>query len=106
MAGWWSRSHSPYCASPTVSSSHSSALIAAYGWRRSFAILGLLAIFTIVSCAAFIVRDPETMGLDPDGQAPLPSHDVPDNSFSDDWTLAEARRTSAFWLLNAIFALT
>ena len=82
------------------------ALIAAYGWRRSYAILGLLATFTIVSCAAFIVRDPETMGLDPDGQAPLPSHDVPDNSFSDDWTLAEARRTSAFWLLNVIFALT
>jgi MFS transporter, OFA family, oxalate/formate antiporter len=82
------------------------ALIAAYGWRRSYAILGLLAIFTIISCAAFIVGDPETMGLDPDGQAPLPSHDVLDNSFSDDWTLAEARRTSAFWLLNVIFALT
>jgi MFS transporter, OFA family, oxalate/formate antiporter len=82
------------------------ALIAAYGWRRSYAILGLLAIFAIISCAAFIVRDPETMGLDPDGQVPLPSQDVLDNSFSDDWTLAEARRTSAFWLLNVIFALT
>ena len=82
------------------------ALIAAYGWRRSYAILGLLAIFAIISCAAFIVRDPETIGLDPDGQVSLPSQDVPDNSFSDDWTLAEARRTSAFWLLNVIFALT
>jgi len=82
------------------------ALIAAYGWRRSYAILGLLAIFGIISSAAFIVRDPEAMGLDPDGQAPLPSRDALNDPFSDDWTLAEARRTSAFWLLNVIFALT
>lgn len=82
------------------------ALITAYGWRWSYVTLGLLAIFTITSCAAFIVRDPEAMGLDPDGQAPPPSQDLVDNSFSDDWTLAEARRTSAFWLLNIIFALT
>ena len=84
------------------------ALIGAYGWRRSYAILGLMAIIAIISCAAFIVRDPETMGLDPDGQAPPSSQGVFDNtiSFSDDWTLAEARQTSAFWLLNVIFGLT
>jgi MFS family permease len=83
-------------------------LITSYGWRGAYLILGLLAVCTIVGCATLIVRDPEKMGLHPDGQAHellLPeqtSNIDPDESF----TLAEAQRTDAFWLLNAIFALT
>jgi OFA family oxalate/formate antiporter-like MFS transporter len=85
------------------------ALIGAYGWRGSYLVLGLLAIATTVGCATFIVRDPEMMGLHPDG---LPPHE-PDLSDSilaklptENWTLAEAQGTAAFWLLNAIFTLT
>ncbi|MDO8434355.1 MAG: MFS transporter [Candidatus Binatus sp.] len=85
------------------------ALIGAYGWRRSYVILGLLAIAVFAGCASFIVRDPEDIGLHPDGLAPRepqPGDEVRDLSFSDDWTLAEAQRTSTFWLLNVIFTLT
>lgn len=85
------------------------ALITAYGWRSSYLILGLLALFVISLCAAFVVRDPEKMGLYPDGQLPPEpaAHDtVGLPSPTDDWTLASAKRTAAFWLLNVIFTLT
>jgi OFA family oxalate/formate antiporter-like MFS transporter len=85
------------------------AFITAYGWRATYLILGLLAVSAIISCATFIVRDPEKMGLHPDGQPPQeppPSHAALDMSFTEDWTLAEAKRTTAFWLLNVIFTLT
>jgi sugar phosphate permease len=41
------------------------ALITAYGWRAAYFILGLLATASVALCAAFIVRDPEKMGLHP-----------------------------------------
>src|SRR5208337_632365 len=53
------------------------ALIMAYGWRATYLILGLLAICAVILCATFIPRDPERMGLYPDGQPPQeppPSH--------------------------------
>ncbi len=84
-------------------------LIAAYGWRGSYFILGLLTVGGMVACASFIVRDPEQMGLYPDGQPPqetLPSEAALEISRADNWTLAEAQRTRAFWLLNIIFTLT
>lgn len=86
------------------------ALITAYGWRTSYLFLGLLAISVITLCATFIVRDPEKMGLFPDGQPPQETpHDSPSSTpftAADDWTLASAKRTMAFWLLNIIFTLT
>lgn len=85
------------------------ALIAGYGWRGAYLILGLLAVCTIIGCASLVVRDPETMRLHPDGQAqelsltPEPATDI---AVSESFTLLEARRTRAFWLLNVIFTLT
>jgi MFS family permease len=84
-------------------------LIGAYGWRDAYFVLGLLAIAAIVSCATFVVRDPEKIGLLPDGELPQDAH--PNEAtlkFSpdDDWTLHDAKRTTTFWLLNVIFTLT
>jgi MFS family permease len=56
-----------------------------------------------------VVRDPEKIGLYPDGQLPSEpstSDAVQPLSPADDWTLASAKRTAAFWLLNVIFTLT
>ena len=88
------------------------ALIATYGWRSSYVILGLLAISTISLCATFVVRDPEKMGLHPDGSPllettpPETTQAIPASTFDDDWTLATAKRTMAFWMINSIFTLT
>jgi MFS transporter, OFA family, oxalate/formate antiporter len=85
------------------------ALITMYGWRETYLILGLLAVSAIISCATFIVRDPEKIGLQPDGHPPqqtLPGHVAEHISLAKDWTLATARRTTTFWLLNIIFTLT
>jgi MFS family permease len=85
------------------------ALIIAYGWRATYVMLGLLAACVIIMCAMFIVRDPEKLGLHPDGspsaEAPR-DHPDADISLPGDWTFAEAKRTRAFWLLTAIFTLT
>lgn len=86
------------------------ALITTYGWRTTYLLLGVIGTIVICVCAVFVVRDPEKMGLSPDGQMPeeplLPSVSSPSITLSEEWTLSSARRTAAFWLLNAIFTLT
>ena len=85
------------------------ALIGAYGWRHAYFLLGVVAVAIISVCAAFTVRDPEQIGLFPDGHAPTPSPTAigsPPSSFANDWTLAEAKRTTSFVLLNIVFTLT
>ena len=85
------------------------ALISTYGWRGAYLTLGILALSVISVCAAFTVRDPEQIGLQPDGQSPAPptaSAVSLTSSASNEWTLAEAKRTVPFWLLNLIFTLT
>lgn len=85
------------------------ALISAYGWRSTYIVLGLLAIAAISLCATFTVRDPERMGLLPDGlppQEPLRQESSSPPSSAHEWTLASAKRTRAFWLINIVFTLT
>ena len=84
------------------------ALIIAFGWREAYLTLGLLAVVGIIACATFMVRDPEKIGLDLDGQhRPVPSSAATyDILLEESWTLTEAKRTSAFWLLNVIFTFT
>ena len=48
------------------------ALIGAYGWRHAYVLLGAAAVALISLCAAFTVRDPEHVGLLPDGHPPTP----------------------------------
>jgi MFS family permease len=63
----------------------------------------------LTGCSCLLVQTPETIGLRPDGleenpfiAQPLTSELAEERSY----TLVEARRTGAFWLLNAIFTLT
>ncbi|HJU11351.1 MAG TPA: MFS transporter [Candidatus Binataceae bacterium] len=86
------------------------AIIASRGWRGAYVILGLLALCVIAGGACFIVRDPEKLGLHPDGLSQQLSlaRETPlkDIELSESFSLAEAKRTGAFWLLNLIFTLT
>jgi MFS transporter, OFA family, oxalate/formate antiporter len=84
-------------------------LIHAYGWRSAYRILGVVVLFAIIAGARFIQRDPESMGLDPDGlkQEPVPlPEQASDIELGESFTLAEARSTKAFWLMNIVFTLT
>jgi MFS transporter, OFA family, oxalate/formate antiporter len=82
-------------------------MIASYGWREAYALLGLLVAVTILPVGALLFRArPESFGLAPDG---LPEHaGAPERAVrirEVDYTLAEARRTRTFWLFVAGNAL-
>jgi MFS family permease len=87
-------------------------LIGAVGWRASFGWIGGAAAVVIVAAAMFMVRDPADRGLLPDGDqhpAGKNGHGVEaagQNGGGRTWTLAEARRTRALWVLIAILFLT
>jgi len=85
-------------------------LITLCGWRRAYLILGAFGLVAIAAFARLILRDPERMGLLPDG---APNENAAGNETStaplasaEEWTLEEAKGTRAFWLLIAIFTMT
>jgi MFS family permease len=84
-------------------------LILRYGWRATYVILGLLAAIGIFGCAALIVRDPEKVNQRPDGQSsqiPPVSQTSQRITLTENCTFAEAKRTTAFWVISVIFFLT
>ncbi len=75
------------------------------GWRSTFVAMGLVLIFIMGPVGYLFYRSrPETYGLLPDGAvAPEPQSGVvqqPEKA-EQDWTLAEAIRTPAFWIVVA-----
>jgi len=82
-------------------------LIPIYGWQTTYMLLGLLLLVGFVPLVLLLVRDrPEQYGLQPDGFVAAPTEDrvnEPDVS-EENWTLAEARRTPAFWILSLGFS--
>jgi MFS family permease len=84
--------------------------VAHYGWRSAFLALGIsLWILVVIPGVIFLRRQPEDLGLTPDGVsvAPQPNgppplgekrqEPVPERS----WTRGDAMRTSTLWLLVA-----
>ncbi len=87
------------------------AIMAVSTWRHAYlALAGLTFLCIVVPSALYIRRRPEDMGLYPDGMAP-DAVPVDGNSvtsqptrgrqqgYEESWTLAEARRTPAFWFI-------
>lgn len=72
------------------------ALVDGLGWRAAYVIfgVGVLVILNIVALA--MRRDPESLGLGPDGEPAV----VADGSDAP-WPLSRAARTPTFWLLWA-----
>ncbi len=87
------------------------AIMAASSWRHAYLWLaGLTFVCIVVPSALYIRRRPEDMGLHPDGMAPdaVPADGTSGTSkptrgrqqgYEESWTLAEARKTRALWLL-------
>ena len=83
-------------------------LIAEFGWRVAFAVLGSLVLVIVVGVTLAVVRSqPADLGLLPDGEAPSPEErpgDPIDGSGEvaevPGLSLSEAVKTGAFWLLS------
>lgn len=97
-------------------------LIIQMGWRSAWVVLGVISVVVMVPVSWIFYRDrPELYGLEPDGDLPDTSDSAATSDatatdggtrpvkayFStEDWTLAEARRTGAFWLFAAALSTT
>ena len=84
-------------------------LINEIGWRGAWIVLAIIGIVVIVPLAAiFVRRQPEDVGLVPDGDLP---EDSPDGEGSRrlveevSWTVREAVRTTTLWRLVIVFSM-
>ena len=77
-------------------------LIAAHGWRTALTIMISVGLVLLLAAAAMLARDPESLGLHPDGAPHPPTIGEIEASV----TPAEAVRTSTYWLLWAMYSLT
>lgn len=74
------------------------ALIGAYGWRNSYIIMGGAFLVIILAVAQVFRRDPQEMGLFPDGET-VDLSDMGKGSVDESLSTREAIRTRQFWIL-------
>ncbi|MDQ5986853.1 MAG: hypothetical protein CSYNP_02586 [Syntrophus sp. SKADARSKE-3] len=90
-----------------------SAIILTFGWRWAWAILAAVHLLLTVIAGGLIIRNrPEDYGQvingngEADGQATIrPSKSGPVYSTARDWTVGEALRTRALWMITAVFSV-
>ena len=87
-------------------------LIETVGWRTAWTILGVMTLVLIVPLSAIVVRrQPEDMGLRPDGATESATTEATTTSAADTqsaepaWTLRDAVRTRAFWFITVAITL-
>jgi MFS family permease len=76
-------------------------LIAVYGWRWAYMIVGFITLLVLVPTGFLLFRDhPEDYGLEPDGHIRSTAHKelATQGMIEENWTAREATRTSAFWV--------
>jgi sugar phosphate permease len=86
-------------------------VISATDWRTGWLLSGAMVFFLAVPiCALLMRKDPEQLGLYPDGATKEEHKRVSSrplkNVSDDDWTVSEATHSRAFWMLIASVALT
>lgn len=85
----------------------SEALIARFGWRTTYLVFGIAVFVLLNILARFMVRDPEVLGLRPDGDVhPRKKSAAIAPPVETSWTLQEAVRTGPFWLLASVMMLS
>ena len=87
-------------------------LIGSIGWSKTWMVFGLGAPIIVVPLAAlFLRRQPEDVGLLPDGVKPQTADEKAGQArrepvvYEESWTRSEALRTSAFWLMVVGFGI-
>ncbi len=77
-------------------------LIAAHGWRTALASMATVGLVLLLVAAAALARDPESVGLHPDGDDAPQQTSITEASV----TPAQAVRSSTYWILWAMYSLT
>lgn len=80
-------------------------LVSRLGWRWAYVVFGTAILVALNALAVLMRRDPETVGLAPDGDRPSRAP-APATRGAHDWTIRRAFRSPAFWLLFGVFAGT
>tara|TARA_B100000519_G_scaffold61557_2_gene52013 strand:- start:58 stop:1299 length:1242 start_codon:yes stop_codon:yes gene_type:complete len=82
-------------------------LINNYSWESAWFVLGILGIILVCPISIiFVRRQPEDIGLLPDGKEKLSQHSVEDSSLEEySFTLNQALKTSSLWLLTIAFSI-
>ena len=73
------------------------------GWRGAYVVFGTAVLVALNVLAVLMRRDPESVGLAPDGD---PRPRGPLAAGPPEWTARQALRTRAFWILFAVFGAT
>jgi MFS family permease len=79
-------------------------VVSRLGWRWAYVLFGAAILLALNALALLMRRDPESMGLAPDGVAGPPLAAA--GARAEGWTMARAVRTRTFWLLFAVFGAT
>jgi MFS family permease len=74
------------------------ALIAAYGWRHAYTIIGAIALVILVAAALVLLRDPRAKGQLPDGNSAAAGESMVETA-EHNLSLKKAVRTEPFWIL-------
>ena len=88
-----------------------SAAVHSFGWRNAAFGCGVLFLVMGLPLAMLVRRSPESMGLAPDGEdasvqrANSAGDTLANSQAEEDFTLAQALRTSAFWFLTSATAI-
>ena len=84
-----------------------------YGWSNSALFIGILMVVASVPLSRLVRNRPEELGLEPDGDSPIPSTmsaaeaGVTQSTKEEEgYTWQEAIRTTSFWLISVGQALT
>lgn len=77
-------------------------LIQAHGWRTALVIMAAVGLVLLLGAASVLVRDPEQVGLHPDGAPQPPIVGTADASL----TPAQAVRSPTYWLLWVMYSLS
>jgi MFS family permease len=80
-------------------------LVSRVGWRWAYVAFGVAVCASLALTARVMRRDPESLGLLPDGDTGPPRRGAA-VAAGPAWTVASAVRTRAFWMLFAVFAAT
>ena len=78
------------------------ALVEAYGWRTAIVVLSLTGGSVMLVTSLLFARDPESVGEHPDG---IPRTEE-ESAAEVGLTVSEAVRTSAYWLIFGMYALS